>query len=81
MKDYYILKSTGPICFTETLYYYLLDTRDLRLIILDESYFESNTLTELNSYSKKGKYITHLHNSSWTSYLFKIHFTIAKWFI
>ena len=79
-KDYYILKSTGPLCFTETLYNYLLKTQDIKILILDESYFESNTLMELNNYSRRGKYITHIHNSSWTSYLFKLHFIIVKWF-
>jgi len=39
---------------------------------------ESCKISDLDHYSKKGSYITHIHNSSWTSPLFKIHFEMVR---
>jgi len=79
-KDYYIIVSTGPICFTNAVINYVKD-KNTNIKILEDIYFEPCHITDLNRYSIKGKYITHLHNSSWSSSLFKMHFNVIHLYI
>ena len=76
-KDYYIICSTGPICFSKAILNYVMDN-NIDIKILEDNYLESCKISDLNQYSKKGTYITHIHNSSWTSPLFKIHFNLVR---
>uniref|UniRef100_A0A6C0EIC6 Glycosyltransferase n=1 Tax=viral metagenome TaxID=1070528 RepID=A0A6C0EIC6_9ZZZZ len=77
-KDYYIICSTGPICFSKAILNYVIDNNNTDIKILEDNYLESCKISDLDHYSKKGSYITHIHNSSWTSPLFKIHFEMVR---
>lgn len=79
-QDLYILESTGPIVFTKSIIKYIQEELHSSndIIILKPKFFESNEID--NTKSKKGLYITHLHDGSWFSTIFKFHFNISKYF-
>uniref|UniRef100_A0A6C0IVT5 Glycosyltransferase n=1 Tax=viral metagenome TaxID=1070528 RepID=A0A6C0IVT5_9ZZZZ len=72
-RDIFILNSTGPILFTDTIRKYLYYSDDIK--ILDNLYFENNDLGMIRN---KGLYITHRHDSSWMSPLFKSYIIIIN---
>lgn len=79
--DLYIMESTGPIAFTRAIIQYIECTPNINnknIRILHPAYFESYTLDNIGN--SKGLYITHIHNISWASSLFKLHFHITKYY-
>ena len=65
--DLYIMQSTGPIFFHQMIDEFKTNT----VLILPETFFESCSLTDYQTCTKKGEYMTHHHTLSWTSGLFK----------
>ena len=59
----------------------VIKDKNTNIKIFEDIYFELCLITDLNRYSIKGKYITHLHNSSWSSSLFKMHFNVIHLYI
>ena len=78
-EDYYIINSTGPIAFSKAILNYVNNNNN-NVKILEDNYLESSKLSNLNKYKDKGVYVTHIHNSSWTSKNFKRHFKIINFF-
>ena len=71
------MSSTGPLCFSFAVMKYLeYNNRDI--IILEPNYLESCNMNELGECDIKGKYITHVHDGSWLSIFFRIHFYLIK---
>lgn len=75
-KDLYILESTGPLLFTKVIMKYLFLYKFKNIMILNPFYFESNEIDNHNYI--KGLYITHIHNTSWISPFYKLHFKMIK---
>ena len=76
-KDWYIISSTGPLCFSFAVMKYI-ESNNTDIIILEPNYLESCNMTDIGDCNNKGKFITHIHNSSWLSPIFKLHFYIIK---
>lgn len=71
INDWYILKSTGPYYFTKIIIEYLKKHKNNKLMIIPNEVLESCTLGEYQNCTSKGTYITHDHNCSWSSDIFK----------
>lgn len=74
-KDIFILTSTGPIIFTDTVRKFLYNNNNNDILILDSFYFENN---DLGMKGKKGLYITHIRDSSWMSPFLKFYIKIVN---
>ena len=80
-NDLYIMETTGPLAFTRATINYIQSNPNIttkNITILNPKYFESYTLDD--NKKSKGLYITHIHNISWASGLFKLHFYITKYY-
>tara|TARA_B100000795_G_scaffold265478_1_gene247360 strand:+ start:914 stop:1693 length:780 start_codon:yes stop_codon:yes gene_type:complete len=70
-NDWYVMKSTGPYYFTKIIMEYLNNQQDTQVMIVPNDVLESCTLSDYQQCKSKGTYITHDHNCSWASNIFK----------